>query len=441
VTILGLDVGSSSVKAALLRGSRVIGKIAHARYAARYDGPRAEVDPHELLAALAQAIAALGPAARKVDVVALDVMSPAWVAMDSAGRALTPIVTHQDRRSVEEARLLERRVGKSRYLRLAGNLPVPGGISATTCAWFIRHEPRVMKRADLVGHLNTFLHRQMTGARVIDPSNASFTGLYRTLDPKGGWSAELTDAVGLRRGLLPQVIPANEIAGKILPQAARQFGLLAGTPMACGCVDTSAAMLLAGARRGRLLNVMGSTDVLALCTDKPIPNDRLLTRALGISGKPLWMSVGTIAAAGSSMNWGQRELFADQTGSAFWKLVDRLCRSPLKSSVRFDPYLAGERVGVEQRQASFTGLTLASTREDLLSAMIEALAEASAGRLPLLTKQPVKIDHRVMISGGGSVGPLRTVMHRDWPGRWSFFARDEATLRGLATMEFTQTAT
>ena len=52
MTILGLDVGSSSVKAALLRGRRVIGKIAHAGYAARYDGPRAEVDPQKLLAAI-----------------------------------------------------------------------------------------------------------------------------------------------------------------------------------------------------------------------------------------------------------------------------------------------------------------------------------------------------------------------------------------------------
>jgi xylulokinase len=199
-------------------------------------------------------------------------------------------------------------------------------------------------------------------------------------------------------------------------------------------------MLLAGARAGRLLNVMGSTDVLALCTDRPVPNERLLTRALGISGAALWMSVGTIAAAGSSMNWARRQLFGELTDSAFWKLVDQLSRAPRESSVRFEPYLAGERVGVEQRQASFSGLTLASTREDLLSAMVEALAAASAERLPLLAKQPVKMDHRVMISRGGSVGPLRTVMHRDWPGRWSFFARDEATLRGLATMEFTDQA-
>jgi glycerol kinase len=45
-----------------------------------------------------------------------------------------------------------------------------------------------MKKADLCGHLNTFLHRQITGARIIDPSNASFTGFYETLtqDPRKG---------------------------------------------------------------------------------------------------------------------------------------------------------------------------------------------------------------------------------------------------------------
>src|ERR1700722_1602483 len=134
MTLLGLDIGSSSIKAAILRGRRVVGRIAHAKYAVRYDGLRAEVDATAVMAALAEAVADLGPAARRADVVALDVMAPAWVAMDANSRAITPIVIHQDRRSVAEARELERRVGKARYLRIAGNRPVPGGISATTWA-------------------------------------------------------------------------------------------------------------------------------------------------------------------------------------------------------------------------------------------------------------------------------------------------------------------
>src|SRR4029453_1085155 len=147
--------------------------------------------------------------------------------MDAKGKALTPVVTHQDRRSVDVALELERRVGRERHLQLAGNRPFPGGISSTTWAWYLRHEPAALRRADLVGHLNTFLHRRLTGARVTDPSNASFMGLYGTLDQSGG-SEELCEAVGAKRTLLPDVRPAGHIAGKLTPDAARGFALTPG---------------------------------------------------------------------------------------------------------------------------------------------------------------------------------------------------------------------
>src|SRR5687768_14930352 len=152
MNVLGLDIGSSSVKCAVLRGDRIAGRIARVRFETRYDGVRAEVDPDEILRAVARAIAQLGAAAKKVDAIAISNMAPSWVAMDKRGRAITPLVTHQDRRSVDVAREIERAVGKARHLRLAGNRPFPGGISSTTWAWFNRHHPSLMKRADLVGH-------------------------------------------------------------------------------------------------------------------------------------------------------------------------------------------------------------------------------------------------------------------------------------------------
>src|SRR5206468_10680657 len=143
-----------------------------------------------------------------------------------------------------------------RHLQLAGNRPFPGGISSTTWAWYLEHEPAALRRADLVGQLNTYLHRQMTGSRVIDPSNASFTGLYRTLD-QSGWSEELCDAAGAEMAQLPDVLKADRIGGRLTREAARRFGLAAGLPMTVGMVDTSSAMLLAGPTPGQLLNVCG----------------------------------------------------------------------------------------------------------------------------------------------------------------------------------------
>ncbi|MDP9173910.1 MAG: FGGY family carbohydrate kinase [Planctomycetota bacterium] len=434
--ILGLDVGSSSVKAGIVRDGKVVGRLARSNFPTLFDGPRVEVDPPTLMAAMARAITDLGPVARKVDAIGLSVMSPAWLAMDRRGKPLTPLITHQDRRSVEISHQLLARVGQARYLKIAGNLPFPGGISASTLAWFAANAPSVLRRADLVGHLNTYLHRQLTGERVIDVSNASFTGLYETIK-QGGWSPSLCEAAGIEQSKLPQIFESNVIAGRITTRAAR-FGLVSGTPVFAGIIDTSAAMMLAGATPGQLLNVTGSTDVLGLCADRPRPRPNLLTRALGVGR--LWMSVATLAATGSAMSWAKNQFFEDLSTSAFYKLISRLAekppatqRDPASSSLVFEPYLAGERASIDQKQASISGLTLSTTREDILAALIEALAAASGARLKLLAANEVRIRHHV-ITSGGAAHSLHKIIHRDWPGKWTFRFEDEASLRGLSML-------
>jgi xylulokinase len=195
-TVLAIDAGSSSVKAAVVRAGRIVGQPARATFPTHFEGVRAEVDPGEILRALTRAIADLGPAARRADIIGLVNMSPSWIAMDKRGRAITPVVTHQDRRSVEIAREMLASFGQERFLGLSGNMPFPGSISSTTFAWHRKHAASLMRKADLVGHLSTFLHRQLTGARVTDPSNASFMGLFSTMKPSG-WNEELCRLVGI----------------------------------------------------------------------------------------------------------------------------------------------------------------------------------------------------------------------------------------------------
>jgi xylulokinase len=429
-TVLGLDIGSSSVIAGILHGTKIVVEAPRAFFRSRCEGPKVEVDPEELLRAMRTAIAGLGGRAKQADAIHLAVMCPAWVALDRNGRALTPIVTHQDRRSVANARALEAKLGPARHLRICGNRPFPGGISSTTWSWFLEHQPQRLRKADLVGHLNTFLHRRMTGARVTDPSNASFTGLYRTLK-LDGWSEELCANLGVSPTLLPEVREADRIGGGITPAAARAFGLRAGTPMIVGLMDGSAGMLLAGAQVGQLFNVCGSTDVLALCTDRPKPHKRLLTRALGLQGK--WLQVSTLAAAASAIYWVRDQCFPGMPLNEFQDEFHRLSRvgPEAAGSVRFEPYLAGERTSLEQRHGAFTGLTLASTRTQMLAAVIEGLTRASAARLPLLAHCGTNLLHTVAVSGGSD--RLDQLLHRDWPGRWKFRAVTDATMRGLGT--------
>ncbi len=430
MTFLGLDFGSSSVKAALFSNQRVVGKIVHGHYKTHFDGIRAELDPQAVLRALRQAISQLGPRVKTIDHIAVDAMGPSWLAMDKRGRPLTPIITHQDRRSVNIAHEIERRIGKARHLKITGNRPIPGGISSTTWAWFVQNQPALLKKANLVGHLTTFLHRTLTGARITDPSNASFMGVYNTVT-LNGWNHDVCDAIDADPALLPEVMDADTIAGQVTTDAARRFGLRAGTPMLTGLMDTSSALLMRGAMPGELLNVCGSTDVLALCTARPKPDEHLLTRAVGVGNR--WMQVSTLAAAGSAMAWANQQLFPDLKEPEFHKLVRKLARHPVESSVRFEPYLAGDRTSLDQKTAAFTGLTLASDRNQLLSAIVESIARASAARLPLLRATGTPMYHDVLLSGG-LTHSLSEVLHRDWKGSWAFSKVDEATLRGLARM-------
>ena len=431
MNVLALDIGSSSVKAAILRGDKIAGRITRVPFETEYDGVRAEVAPDEILRAIARAIAQLGRAAKSVDVVAISNMAPSWVAMDKRGRAITPIVTHQDRRSVDVAREIEKSVGKSRHLKLAGNRPFPGGVSSTTWAWFNRHQPRLMRRADLVGHVNTFLHRQLTAARVTDPSNATFMGLYNVLS-LADWNEELMDVVGATEHQIPQLISADGVGGLVTHAGGRRFGLTHGTPVLVGMIDAGGAMLLAGAKTGQLVNSAGSTDVLALCTDRtPRPHERLLTRALGVDRK--WLQVSTLAAGGSAFAWLREQLFRDLAQAAFGALLRKLAKNPVENTVQFDPYLAGDRMSMEQRRAAFTGLTLATTREEMLSAAIESIAAASAARVELLRSTGVRLRRDVVVTGGVIEG-LRDVLYRDWPGQWDFKVEEEASLRGLAKL-------
>ncbi|GIW77462.1 MAG: xylulokinase [Phycisphaerae bacterium] len=425
--LLGIDIGSSSVKSAILCGPGVPRNIQYAAFITRYTGNRAEVNVREIDRALRVVLRGIGPELHTIDAIAITNMAPSWLAMDARGKALTPVVTHQDRRSVDEARRIETVIGPQKHLRITGNLPFPGGISSTTWVWFSRHQEKLMKKADLVGHLSTWLIRNLCGARVTDPSNAAFMGVYQTVT-LGGWSDDLVDALGLNPFLLPEVRESNVIAGHVSKQGARWLGLPEGVPVLTGCMDGSSAMLSAGARVGQMTNVSGSTDVLAVLVDRPRPDPELLTRPLGVGKR--WLAVSTLSAAGSAIDWVRRTFYSEMDEPSFYDRLRRVVGR--ETTVVVEPDLAGSRTRMDDPTACIKGLRIGHTRDDILAAFCQALARQSANRLVLLKKKCQTILPTVVMTGGTQKG-LEKLLHREWNfhGSWSFRHQEQTTLRGL----------
>jgi sugar (pentulose or hexulose) kinase len=185
-----------------------------------------------------------------------------------------------------------------------------------------------------------------------------------------------------------------------------------------------------GLRPGLLVNAVGSTDVLAMAVDQPRPAPRLLTRALGVGRR--WVAVATLASAGTAVDWAHRTFFPDLSDDAFRALARDLGTQGRDSGVRFRPYLAGDRTTLNQPRGGFSGLTLGTDREDLLAAVLEGLAQASAARLPRLSVVTDPLPS-VYVTGGAAAD----LLYRCWPappggGSWERHALPrEATLLGV----------
>ena len=153
-----------------------------------------------------------------------------WLWLDS--RAAAIIAELQERGVVER---LYRRTGCGMNIsQQSGHL-----------VWLDRHAPEVLDRAATAFHCKDWLYLKLTGERVTDVSEGTFTfGDYRTRS----YAPEILDDLGIghRRHLLPPMIDGSRTTHELSAAAARATGLKAGTPVALGYLDVACTALGGG---------------------------------------------------------------------------------------------------------------------------------------------------------------------------------------------------
>jgi sugar (pentulose or hexulose) kinase len=428
--VLALDAGTSSVKAALVdRDGGIRGRAAR-DYSYSIPKPdHVELDFERLWRQTAAAVRELGAGARRAQAIGLSVLCPGLVPLDSEGAALRPAIIHLDRRSPAQAREALRRIGGKRFLASAGNLPFPGGISLTSALWVRDAEPELYRRTRYFGHTNTFLARRLTGRWGMDPSNAAFTGLYRTLTASG-WDRELARELGLDPRRWPPVLPSARVVGTVLPAAARELGVASGTPVVMGAGDTACAALGAGAtEEGDILNSTGTVEVMVLCTARPRAAERFLVRNHALPGR--WLIMNILSTGGEAVDWVRRQFYRELGEREFFEVQLPRALASAPTPVRMQPYLSGDRTSLKQRRASYRGLTLGSTRDDLLQATCQAIVREMRLRFRYY-EEGWKLSGRMFCTGGGAQALLELKV-RSFPGlAWE--QAPEATLRGAARL-------
>ncbi|MDR0622936.1 MAG: hypothetical protein LBG10_00710 [Treponema sp.] len=397
--ILIMDFGTSSIKFSILDENCAILKTAKVPYQIRvYNGDWVEMDGKDIFNAMVQGIRSFGDYLNDLDLIGFDNFSPSMTFMDEAGDPIYPVFTHLDRRSKKQTQDILSQMGKEKFQSITGIQPFTGGASITPVLWVKEHENQVFRKADRLGHLNTYIYKKLTGHWFTDPVNASMTGMYETITGKG-WSEEICRTFEIPTALLPDIIPAGTAAGTLRKEIAELCGLKAGIPVALGSNDAASAQVGAGnTQSGNILNISGSSEMVSILTDKPRTDDRYYLRCAVTPG--LWQIYAT-TAGGFVLDWFRKEFYHDMEETVFFRgefprVVDQFLD---KTQVKFLPHIAGDRQSLTPKKGAFTELTLDTCREDFLAAILLGIHEPIQKTIEICGTF-MDLDKTIKLTGG-----------------------------------------
>jgi xylulokinase len=397
--LLGLDLGTSSVKALLVgEGGEALGE-GSAAYEVRAPRPGwAESSPGEWWDAVVEATGlAVGERATEVTALGLSGQMHGVVLVDEGGSPLRPAVLWADARSgAQLAAYGELDEGLRR--RLAN--PPAVGMAGPSLLWLRDNEHDAYAAAGWALQPKDWLRMRLTGEVATEPSDASATLLYDL--PADDWSYAVVDNLGLREGLLPSLISSADVAGRLTAQAAGELGLPRGLPVAAGAADTAAAMLGVGlSQTGPAQLTIGTGGQIVTPRESPEVDPRLRTHLYRGALPGLWYSMAAIQNAGLALEWVRKVL-----GVSWDEVYDEAFAVPPGSGgVTFLPYLSGERTPRFDPGArgAWTGLGLDHNRGHLLRAALEGVAFALREGLEAL-EEPGGEDVELRLAGGGASG-------------------------------------
>jgi len=381
--VLGIDLGTSMVKAGIYTFDGVMHASGSCPVALDHSGPgRAEQDMDDFYRAAAQATRECltgGFAPERVGAVAMAGQMAGVGIVDQEHRPLAPFDSWLDSRCGDVVDELSSTLGD----RITSVVGCPPTISiGPKMLWWRRHRPEICERAasfvTAVGYVAGRATATAGGSAFIDPSHLHFTSVADV--ERGGWDEALVAAVGVDPDLLPRIVESTEIVGGLSDQAALDFGLPPGTPVAAGCGDTAASALGAGAAQaGQAFDIAGTAAVFGLCLPVFAPDaaeGTMMTMRAALRGR--WYSLAYVGGAGQVVEWVCREVLGHPSvgPDAYADLGAAASGVPPGSAgVMFSPHFSGRVAPASpSMRGSVVGLSAVTGRSHLARAALEAIA-------------------------------------------------------------------
>ena len=407
MSVLALDLGTGSVKVALVDEDLRVVAAASRPYTVRAPRPgAAETEPAQWETAVSDAVAAVLSATRPgsqgggssaLSAVGLCGQMHGLVLLGADGEALGPAVLWPDTRAERE---VERLAAAPPAVRARLANPLVPGMAGPILAMLARAEPVTLWRTAAAVQPKDWLRVALggPGAVAADPSDASATLLWDV--PGNRWDAEVCDLLEIDISLLPPVRASHEVVAR----TTGALGVPAGLPVVAGAADTASAALGTGTvRPGRGLVSVGTGAQIVVPLARPAvagpdPVVHTYRSAAPPGAGSLWYRMGATQSAGLVLERVLGWLGAEW-GEALASLGTRRTDDPV-----FLPHLAGERTPWldPHLRGGWTGLGLDHDRPALLRSALTGVACALADAWDAVTETGADPGVPFLV-GGGSV--------------------------------------
>ncbi|MEQ6898163.1 FGGY family carbohydrate kinase [Microbacterium sp. KR10-403] len=401
---LGVDVGTSSTKGALLDeagATLATGAIAH-------DVGRPRMGWAEMDAAVwwrefvALSRELLSRAGDDIDLTGVGVsgMGPCVALTDEHDEAVRPAILYGvDTRATAQIERMTAELGVDEIVRVGGSR-LSSQAAGPKIVWIADEEPAAYARARRLFMPASYLARKLTGAYVLDHQSASQTTPLYDVE-RGAWHEPWWDrfAPGIER---PRLRWAGEIAGTVTAEASEATGIPVGTPVTTGTIDAWSEAVSVGAHgTGDLMLMYGTTMFLIVTGERTLRTPSMWTTVGAFEGTR--NLAGGLATSGAITAW-----LKELTGSDYPVLLaEAEASGPGARGVVMLPYFAGERTPILDPDARgvIAGLTLDHSRGDLYRAALEATALGVRHNVETMRAAGADI-RRIVAVGGGTQGAL-----------------------------------
>lgn len=400
---LGIDLGTSSIKAVLADKTGTMVAAERAEYPVYYPQEGwAEQNPEDWLNGLTHVLYELGKHwdLTLVEGIGFCGQMHGLVLLDERDKVIRPALLWNDNRTTEEVFVLNREIGKKKLIERTGNVALTG-FTAPKLLWVRNHEPERFARIAKLILPKDYLVYRISGVFASDVTDASGTLMFDTEHRR--WSKPMLEFLGITEEQLPTAYESWQPVGTVLPDFAAQFGLnpkakviVGGGDQAVGAVGTGTV------KDGQMFLSLGTSGVIFAPSNHFIADSKgRLHSFCHANGK--YHMMGCILSAAAALDWwmeavlGRRDFDTVLTEAGGSEIDDLL----------FWPYLMGERSPINDPNARgvFSGLSLQKGRASMTRAILEGVAFALRDCYEVMKEQGMTASFARII-GGGARSPI-----------------------------------